>query len=124
MKNNNFRKSGLAIAMAAAMGASTGASAAVELYNQDGTSFSVDGYFNAFYVNRDDKLNDERDSRIKMGFLPNTIGFNFSKEMGDLTLGGALPSGPRLTTAWMPRLTPPSTCGSSTPRSTAISARC
>lgn len=88
MKNNNFRKSGLAIAMAAAMGASTGASAAVELYNQDGTSFSVDGYFNAFYVNRDDKLNDVRDSRIKMGFLPNTIGFNFSKEMGDLTLGG------------------------------------
>ncbi|PHQ25431.1 porin [Marinobacter guineae] len=88
MKNNNFRKSGLAIAMAAAMGASAGASAAVELYNQDGTSFSVDGYFNAFYVNRDDKLNDVRDSRIKMGFLPNTIGFNFSKDMGDLTLGG------------------------------------
>lgn len=88
MKNNNFRKSGLAIAMAAAMGASAGANAAVELYNQDGTSFSVDGYFNAFYVNRDDKLNDVRDSRIKMGFLPNTIGFNFSKDMGDLTLGG------------------------------------
>ena len=88
MKNNNVRKSGLAIAMAVAMGASTGAGAAVELYNQDGTSFSVDGYFNAFYVNRDDKQNDVRDSRIKMGFLPNTIGFNFSKEMGDLTLGG------------------------------------
>ena len=88
MKNNNVRKSGLAIAMAAAMGASAGANAAVELYNQDGTSFSVDGYFNAFYVNRDDKQNDVRDSRIKMGFLPNTIGFNFSKDMGDLTLGG------------------------------------
>ena len=88
MKNNNVRKSGLAIAMAAAMGASTGTDAAVELYNQDGTSFSVDGYFNAFYVNRDDKQNDVRDSRIKMGFLPNTIGFNFSKDMGDLTLGG------------------------------------
>ncbi|HBX41308.1 MAG TPA: porin, partial [Marinobacter adhaerens] len=88
MKNNNVRKSGLAIAMAAAMGASTGTNAAVELYNQDGTSFSVDGYFNAFYVNRDDKQNDVRDSRIKMGFLPNTIGFNFSKEMGELTLGG------------------------------------
>ena len=40
MKNNNVRKSGLAIAMAAAMGASAGANAAVELYNQDGTSFS------------------------------------------------------------------------------------
>lgn len=88
MKNNNVRKSGLAIAMAAAMGASAGANAAVEVYNEDGTSFSVDGYFNAFYVNRDDKLADTRDSRIKMGFLPNTIGFNFSKEMGELTLGG------------------------------------
>jgi predicted porin len=88
MKNNNFRKSGLAIAMMAAMGASAGANAAIELYNEDGTSFSVDGYFNAFYVNRDDKQKDVRDSRIKMGFLPNTIGFNFSKEMGDLTLGG------------------------------------
>ncbi|WP_372927290.1 porin [Marinobacter sp.] len=88
MNNNNFRKSGLAIAMAAAMGASAGANAAIELYNDDGTSFSVDGYFNAFYVNRDDKLNDVRNSDVKMGFLPNTIGFNFSKEMGDLTLGG------------------------------------
>lgn len=88
MNNNNFRKSGLALAMAAAMGASAGANAAVELYNQDGTSFSVDGYFNAFYVNRDDKVSDTRNSDVKMGFLPNTIGFNFSKEMGDLTLGG------------------------------------
>ena len=88
MNNNNVRKSGLALAMAAAMGASAGANAAVELYNQEGTSFSVDGYFNAFYVNREDKLADTRDSRIKMGFLPNTIGFNFSKDMGDLTLGG------------------------------------
>ncbi|WP_372971117.1 porin [Marinobacter sp.] len=88
MNNNNFRKSGLAIAMVAAMGASAGANAAIELYNDDGTSFSVDGYFNAFYVNRDDKLNDVRNSDVKMGFLPNTIGFNFSKEMGDLTLGG------------------------------------
>ncbi|MCG2582055.1 MAG: porin [Marinobacter sp.] len=88
MNNNNFRKSGLAIAMAAAMGASAGANAAVELYNEDGTSFSVDGYFNAFYVNRDDKVSDTRNSDVKMGFLPNTIGFNFSKEVGDLTMGG------------------------------------
>jgi len=88
MNNNNFRKTGMAIAMASALCASAGASAAVELYNQDGTSFSVDGYFNAFYVNRSEDVSDTRDSRIKMGFLPNTIGFNFSKEMGDLTLGG------------------------------------
>lgn len=88
MNNNNFRKSGLALAMAAAMGVSAGVNAAVEVYNEDGTSFSVDGYFNAFYVNRDDKLTDTRNSDVKMGFLPNTIGFNFSKEMGELTLGG------------------------------------
>lgn len=88
MKNNNFRKSGLAMAMVAAMGASAGANAAVEVYNEDGTTFSVDGYFNAFYVNRDDKIADTRNSDIKMGFLPNTIGFNFSKEVGDLTMGG------------------------------------
>jgi hypothetical protein len=68
MNTNNVRKSGLAIAMAVAMGASAGANAAVELYSEDGTSFSVDGYFNAFYVNRDDKLNDVRNSDVKMGF--------------------------------------------------------
>lgn len=87
MNNKNFRKSGMAIALVSAMGASMGANAAIELYDKDGTSFSVDGYFNAFYVNRDDEVADTRDSRIKMGFLPNTIGFNFSKDMGDLTLG-------------------------------------
>ncbi|MEA1080713.1 porin [Marinobacter qingdaonensis] len=88
MKNNNIRKSALYLALSVAMGASAGAHAAVEIYNQDGTSFSVDGYFNAFYVNREDKLADTRNSDVKMGFLPNTIGFNFSKEMGELTLGG------------------------------------
>lgn len=76
------------MAMVAAMGASAGANAAVEIYNQDGTTFSVDGYFNAFYVNRDDKMADTQSSDVKMGFLPNTIGFNFSKQVGDLTMGG------------------------------------
>lgn len=85
---NHLKKAGLALAVGTAMGLSTGASAAVEVYNQDGTSFSVDGYFNAFYVNRDDKIGDVRNSDVKMGFLPNTIGFNFSREVGDLTLGG------------------------------------
>src|SRR5690554_222736 len=88
MNNNKVTKSGLALAVAASMLAGSGAQAAVEVYNQDGTSFSVDGYFNAFYVNRDDKVADVRNSDIKMGFLLNTIGFNFSKDMGDLTLGG------------------------------------
>ena len=88
MNNKKFQKSGLALALAVAMGASGGAHAAIDIYNEDGTSLSVDGYFNAFYVNRDDKVADTRNSDVKMGFLPNTIGFNFSKEMGDLTLGG------------------------------------
>ncbi|MDX1633306.1 MAG: porin [Marinobacter sp.] len=93
MKNNNFRLSGLAIALTAMSGMSGGANAALELYSTEGTdgaktSFSVDGYFNTFYVNRDDKQNDLRTSDVKMGFLPNTIGFNFSKDVGDLTLGG------------------------------------
>jgi len=88
MNKNKFRQTGLVIAMAAAMGGSTGAHAAFDLYDRDGLSFSVDGYFNAFYVNRKDDVSDLRDTRIKMGFLPNTIGFTFRKEMGDLTLGG------------------------------------
>lgn len=88
MNNKKFQKSGLATAFAIAMSASSGAHAAIDVYNEDGTSLSVDGYFNAFYVNRDDKVADTRNSDVKMGFLPNTIGFNFSKEMGDLTLGG------------------------------------
>lgn len=88
MNNNNIRKAALALAISATLGASAGAQAAIEVYNEGGTSFSVDGYFNAFYVNRDDKLADTRNSDVKMGFLPNTVGFNFSKEMGELTLGG------------------------------------
>lgn len=88
MNNNKSRASGLALAVATLLGASANAQAAVELYNDEGTTFSVDGYFNAFYVNRDDKVNEVRNSDVKMGFLPNTIGFNFSKGMGDLTLGG------------------------------------
>jgi len=85
--SNTLKKSGLAVAISAAM-FTGGANAAVEVYKEDGTSFSVDGYFNTFFVNRDDKLADTRSSDIKMGFLPNTIGFNFSKEVGDLTMGG------------------------------------
>ncbi|WP_100640836.1 porin [Marinobacter salexigens] len=88
MNNNSLKKSAMVLAITSTLGVSMGANAAVELYGEDGTSFSVDGYFNAFYVSRDDDVADTRDTRIKMGFLPNTIGFNFSKEMGNLTLGG------------------------------------
>jgi predicted porin len=64
------------------------ASAAITLYDKDQTTFSVDGYFNVFYANSKSDVADTQQSRIKMGFLPNTIGFNFSKQVGDLKIGG------------------------------------
>ena len=54
MKNNKAKL----LAVAVAMGISTQASAAIELYNQDGTTFSADGHFNAFYVQTDTDLTD------------------------------------------------------------------
>lgn len=71
--------------------------AAITLYEADATTFSVDGSFNTFYVHSDSDKNaamealvgpDREQSRVKMGFLPNWIGFNFSKQVGDLKLGG------------------------------------
>ncbi|MFC3607332.1 porin [Stutzerimonas tarimensis] len=80
------------LGVAVALGISQQAAAAIVLYNQDDMTFSTDGYFNAFYVNskvdRDDNTFDRRQSRVKMGFLPNYIGFNFGKTMSDMTLGG------------------------------------
>jgi len=68
------------------------ASAAISLYDTEGTSFSVDGSFNTFYVysSSDNEISgdDHDQSRVKMGFLPNWVGFNFSKQVGDLKLGG------------------------------------
>nr|WP_320050984.1 porin [uncultured Desulfuromonas sp.] len=71
--------------------------AALTLYEVEETTFSVDGSFNTFYVHSDSDKNaemeaivgpDREQSRVKMGFLPNWIGFNFSKQVGDLKLGG------------------------------------
>ncbi len=84
MKNNKAKL----LAVAVAMGISAQASAAIELYNQDGTTFSADGHFNAFYVQTDDEVNNEKQNRVRMGFLPNWIGFNVSKQVDDLKLGG------------------------------------
>lgn len=82
----------LALASAVAMTMSQSAVAEIVLYDQDDTKFSTDGYFNTFYVNsdvdRDGEQFDRRQSRVKMGFLPNWIGFNFTKQVGDLKLGG------------------------------------
>jgi hypothetical protein len=74
------------------------ASAGITLYDKEGTTFSTDGSFNTFYVYSDSDKNaemeallgvpDRQQSRVKMGFLPNWIGFNFSKQIGDLKLGG------------------------------------
>jgi Gram-negative porin len=68
------------------------ASAAITLYDNEGTTFSTDGSFNTFYVysDSDNEITgtDHQQSRVKMGFLPNWIGFNFSKQVGDLKLGG------------------------------------
>lgn len=67
------------------------AQADIVLYDRDGTTFSADGYINAFYVNTDvdaaDSRFDRRQSRVKMGFLPNWIGFNAGREVGGLELG-------------------------------------
>ncbi len=88
--NKNKSAYPLLTALAAAI-LSAPASAAITLYDQDGTTFSADGYVNAFYVQTDtDNIDDRLDrdqSRVKMGFLPNYIGFTMGKEMDSLTLG-------------------------------------
>lgn len=87
MKNNKAKL----LAAAVAMGISAQASAAIELYNQNDTTFSVDGYFNTFYVHSSTDYAGGASvdqSRVKMGFLPNYIGFNFGKQIDDIKLGG------------------------------------
>ena len=68
------------------------AQAAITLYDKEEATFTVDGFFNTFYVNSDADSEilgtDRKQSRIKMGFLPNYIGFNFSKQVDNLELGG------------------------------------
>ncbi len=73
------------------------ASATISLYDKEGTTFSTDGSFNTFFVYSDSDKNaaaeaaggvDRQQSRVKMGFLPNWIGFNFGRQVGDLKLGG------------------------------------
>jgi len=82
----------LALASAVAMSISQTALAEIVLYDQNDMTFSTDGYFNTFYVNsdvdRDGEQFDRKQSRVKMGFLPNYIGFNFGKQIDDLKLGG------------------------------------
>lgn len=63
------------------------ASASFTLYDKEGATFTVDGSFNTFYVYSDSDTG-QTQSRVKMGFLPNWIGFNFSKQLGNLKIGG------------------------------------
>jgi hypothetical protein len=73
------------------LGLSTIAKADIMLYDKDQTTFSTDGYINAFYVNsKVDRAGDQfdrRQARVKMGFLPNYLGFNMGKQVDDLKLG-------------------------------------
>ena len=87
---HTFTKSLLATAILAS---SFATQAAVEIYNNDGTTFSADGLINIFYVNSNIEATDalgavsERDqSRVKMGFLPNNIGFGYGKQLDDMKI--------------------------------------
>ncbi|CAH0647224.1 hypothetical protein PSEG_02887 [Pseudomonas sp. Nvir] len=83
-----------AFASVSALGLSGAAEAEIMLYDKDQTTFSTDGYINAFYVNskvdREGEQFDRRQSRVKMGFLPNYIGFNMGKQVDDLKLGAGV----------------------------------
>ncbi|MEO1081272.1 MAG: porin [Pseudomonadota bacterium] len=93
MKKSVFCKRVLPVAVAAAF--SVPAMAAVEVYNEEGTTVSFDASFNAFYSSTstetdvDGVQSASRDqSRVRSGFLPNWFGANFSKDVGDFKLGG------------------------------------
>lgn len=70
------------------------ANATVEIYEKDGMSFSTDGLVNVFYSNSSiDETNaagiksDHTQSRVRTGFLPSNIGFNFSNQLSDIKIG-------------------------------------
>lgn len=96
MSKRKFSKLFLSIVMVLAIALPS--HAAFTLYEKDDATFSVDAFFNTFYVqSSSDKNNameiltgtpDRDQARVKMGFLPNYIGFNFSKQVGSLKLGG------------------------------------
>lgn len=86
MNNKKFLSRICPIAFGIAL--STQAGAAITLYDNDDTTFSADGHFNAFYTHTDNEETNETQSRVRMGFLPNYIGFDVSKKIDGLTLGG------------------------------------
>lgn len=90
MKNMKFAYKPLSIACFTLAAAS--ANGAVTIYDDaEVATVSVDASFNTFYVNSsiDGGPNGDRDqSRVKMGFLPNWLGMSFSKQVGDMKVGG------------------------------------
>ncbi|SEI84312.1 Outer membrane protein (porin) [Pseudomonas linyingensis] len=90
--NNKNKACYSLLAAAITLAFSLPAAAEIVLYDKNDTTFSTDGYFNTFYVNSDvDRPGEQFDrdqSRVKMGFLPNYIGFNFGKQVDDIKLGG------------------------------------
>ena len=91
--NKNFQRRFLPVLIAglSTLSLSQLANAEIMLYDKDQTTFSTDGYVNTFYVNsKVDRAGDQYDrnqARVKMGFLPNYIGFNMGKQVDDLKLG-------------------------------------
>jgi len=87
-----MNKNKIALAIALSVGIAHPAMAEIMLYKKRDTTFSVDGYFNTFYtssdVNRDGDNYDRKQARVRMGYLPNWVGFNFKKEVDGLTMGG------------------------------------
>ena len=90
---NNFK---IAAAAALVAAAAMPATAAVTVYDADNTTVSIDASFNTFLVKSKSEITNsatnvttERDqARVKQGFLPNWVGFNFGKQVGDLKYGG------------------------------------
>ena len=91
MKKKNISFLSLSAATTLTCLSFSNAQAALTLHEDQHTRFTTDGYINAFYVHSDvDRPGDQfdrRQSRVKMGFLPNYLGFNMERDTGELTLG-------------------------------------
>jgi hypothetical protein len=84
-----FKLAAIALACTSAFNAS----AAVELYNNDGMTFTADGLINIFYSSSDSDMTDSagvetnsKQARVRTGFLPSYIGFNSTNAVGDYTV--------------------------------------
>ncbi|GAB2190407.1 porin [Sessilibacter sp. MAH2] len=90
INNNNFKPILLAGCVALASGS---AFADVKVYEDEKVgTFSVDASFNTFFsqtsTENDISGIDRDQSRVRSGFLPNWVGFNFSKELDNVKIGG------------------------------------